>query len=68
MPGFPWFREIRSWQPAEAFGETGCAAAGLAIGAGIQAFRRGYALTDAILIWCSSRDDFKGALVLERAG
>lgn len=66
MPKFPDFQNMHSWNPAEAFGETGCASVGLAIGVATQAFARKYADTDSILIWCSGEDRLKGALVLYR--
>lgn len=66
MPKFPDFQNMPSWNPAEAFGETGCASVGLAIGVATAAFARQYANTDSILIWCSGEDRLKGALVLYR--
>lgn len=67
IPRFPILGDIPSWNPAESFGETGCACPGLAIGLGIQAFQRNYAPTDSILIWCSSETAQRGAICLMRA-
>jgi 3-oxoacyl-[acyl-carrier-protein] synthase-1 len=64
---FPFLNEVRTWYPAESFGETGCASVGLAIGVGIQSFKRGYAKTNDILIWCSSETRNRGAVLLKKA-
>ena len=60
----PTLGELRNWHPATSFGETGCAAMGLAIGIGAQAFQRHYARADNILIWLSSDMGIRAALVL----
>ena len=64
---YPAFRDAPVWVPAMSFGETGCASAGLAIGVAVQAFRRGYARTDSMLIASSSVTGDRGAVVVSAA-
>ena len=63
-PELPSLRDAPVWTPAEAFGETGCASAGLAIGVAVEALARRYARTDAILILSSSETGDRGAAVV----
>ncbi len=65
---FPDLGELPVWNPAEAFGETGCASTGLAIGVATQAFQRGYAGCDTALVYCCSDTEERCAFVLSDTG
>jgi len=64
---FPGLRQIPVWTPVAAFGETGCASAGLSIGVAVEALDRAYAHTDSILIVSSSATNDRGAVIVSRA-
>lgn len=66
IASFPAFRRVREWIPAASWGETGCAAPGLAMGLGAAAFRRDYAKTDHILVMSTGDSGIRGAAMVSR--
>jgi hypothetical protein len=55
------------WLSAQAFGETGAATGALSVCLAATALQRGYARANVVLMWFSSEDGSKGAMLLEAA-
>ena len=60
--GFP--TDLQQWFPPFSFGETGAATGAMAICFGVRGLVRGYATSRDILVWLSSDDGNKSALIL----
>lgn len=58
------YQDIASWFPAASFGDTGAAAAGVAICVALRAFARGYALHDTAAIVASSDGPTKASILV----
>ena len=64
MPSNIEFRDLPLWLPAISFGETGAATGAVSLCMGINAFTRGYANTEAILVWLSSDNGRRASFCL----
>ncbi len=53
------------WYPAMSFGETGAAAGAVGVCLAVRAFAREYARSPGAILWLSSDDDTRAALILK---
>ncbi|MFV1951430.1 MAG: hypothetical protein ACC630_05685 [Nitrospinota bacterium] len=61
------FKDLKYLQhPADCIGDVGAASGGVYIALASRAFQRGYAPSDKVLLWASSDDGERAAVVLKR--
>lgn len=56
-----------TWHPADCIGDTGAASGGLDCVWAVEALRRGYAMTDRVLVWGASDGELRAAAVFSSA-